>query len=300
MEKIRIATRTSKLALTQAKMVEQELCIHYPKLSTEIVGFKTAGDKILDKTLAKIGGKGLFVKELEESLLSFKADIAVHSMKDVPAILPESLKILAVLPRASAADVLLSKEGKDLLSLPKGSIVGTSSLRRQAQILKIRPDLVIKPLRGNIDTRVKKLLDGDFTGIVLAQAAVDRLNINIPGVVFAEEEMLPAVGQGIIGVEAKDKFLSICNKLNDINTWHCLQAERSMNKKLNGSCSTPIGGYAKYIESNKIMLTGLVASPDGSECIYAQKIGLAEDAHDIGEEVADELLIKGATKLLKG
>lgn len=303
---ITIVTRTSKLALCQAEAVKQALISQYPQLSFKIIGIKTSGDKILTQTLDKIGGKGLFVKELEEQLLAGQADIAVHSMKDVPAKLPEQLTIAAMLPRADPYDVLLTPAGLAPLDLPHQALIGSSSLRRSAQILALRPDLTIKPLRGNVETRINKLLNHEYNAIILAKAGLDRLQLTtVPSYCFSLQEMLPAVGQGAIGVECRSsnyELMELLAQISDPLTWHCVNAERSMNAALNGSCSVPIAGYAEIIDMTaavlQLKLTGMVAHADGSKLLFARAIDAMTQAQQLGRQVAEQLLQQGAQQII--
>jgi hydroxymethylbilane synthase len=299
---IRIVSRKSRLALVQATLVQQKLQELYPKINTEIIGVSTSGDEILDQPLNKIGGKGLFVKELENYLLDNRADIAVHSMKDVPAALPDGLALSAIMARADPRDVLCSSENHDLLSLPQNAIVGSSSLRRQAQLLAVRPDLTIIPLRGNVETRLQKLEAGEFNAIILAAAGLKRLNlqrwlqqpINVT-------QMLPAVGQGALGIEhraADADIAALIAPLNNESTASCVTAERAMNRLLDGGCQAPVAGYATIVHG-MLYLSGLVATADGSIIYRAQHKGEVEDALDIGETVATQLIAQGAAEIIQ-
>ncbi len=259
---VRIVSRQSKLALQQAEIVKKQLLQFNPQLPIEILGITTAGDQILDQPLNKIGGKGLFVNELEQYLLQHKADIAVHSMKDMPSALANGLAIGAVLKRADPRDVFISKKYADLKDVPAGGIIGTSSLRRQAQVLMLRHDLSIKPLRGNVETRIQKLLNAEYDGIILAAAGLERLGLSEwlqhP---FATEHILPAVGQGALAVEylaANSQIKALLAPLNDKTTAACVHAERAMNAVLDGGCQAPIAGLAT-IEGDQLTLHGLVA-----------------------------------------
>jgi len=305
-----IATRTSKLALAQTNIVKQLLQQNYPGLQISILEIKTTGDKILTTNLAKIGGKGLFTKELAEQILAGNADLAVHSMKDMPAQQPAELTIAAMLPRANPCDVIVSKNGYSLVSLPVQAMVGSSSLRRQAQLLTHRSDLQIKTLRGNVDTRVKQLYAGEYDAIILAKAGLDRLQLHdLPVYQFSQAEMLPAVGQGAIGIECKHSdhaLVQMLAVLSDHPTVLCVQAERKMNACLNGSCSTPIAGYAEILAGNLLTLTGMVAHVDGSKRIFAsaqdtlvsdKKKALAS-ATALGEVVANALELQGARDIM--
>lgn len=299
--KIRIATRESRLALWQARHVEQRLLTLHPELSIELVGITTFADKNLETRLQKIGGKGLFVKELEEALLDGRADIAVHSMKDVPYQLPEGLAITTVLEREDPRDALVSEKGLTLESLAKGAVVGTSSLRRECQLKALRPDLVIKPLRGNVNTRLRKLAEGEFDAIVLAAAGLKRLEI-IEHITqyFEADELLPAVGQGIIGIEARagDRDLHrILDELADDKAAACIAAERAMNETLGGNCHLPVAGYAT-ISGDTMHLTGLVGSVRLMKTIREASEGAASEPKHLGISIAQKLLEKGAREFI--
>jgi len=301
MSLIRIATRRSPLALWQAEHVAAVLKNHHPELKIELVKMVTQGDKILDTPLAKIGGKGLFVKELEQGMFNGDADIAVHSMKDVPAKLPDGLTIAAILEREDPRDAFVSNTYSTVDELPQGATVGTSSLRRQCQLLTRRPDLVIKSLRGNVNTRLSKLDQGDYDAIILATAGLVRLGFNdrikqrLPINI-----MLPAIGQGAIGIECRDSdqlTLSLIQCLHDEKTATRVAAERAMNFTLEGGCQAPIGGHAKIIDKT-LYFHGLVAEPDGSVIVMKHLEGPIEDAANIGKTVANNLLNAGAKQIL--
>jgi hydroxymethylbilane synthase len=300
---LRIATRKSPLALWQAHHVRDALCRAHPRLQVELVEMTTQGDKILDTPLAKIGGKGLFVKELEQGLLEKRADIAVHSMKDVPVILPDGLHLPVILAREDPRDAFVSEKYAHLDELPRGAVVGTSSLRRQCQILARRPDLQIRSLRGNVGTRLSKLDAGEYDAIVLASAGLRRLDMEQRIRALLEPEiMLPAIGQGAIGIECRqdDRYtLELIEILNDAET-HCrVVAERALNARLEGGCQVPIAGYAE-LESERLSLRGLVGKPDGSEMVRGSIQGMADDAEALGELLAADLLAQGAGELLQG
>lgn len=299
---IRIATRKSPLALWQAEHVASLLKAAHPDLQIELVKMITQGDKILDTPLAKIGGKGLFVKELEQGMLNGHADIAVHSMKDVPAQLPDGLEIGAILHREDPRDAFVSNNYQTIDELPQGAVVGTSSLRRQCQLLQKRPDLQIRSLRGNVNTRLKKLDNGEYDAIILAAAGLirlgfeDRINTAIP-----VNTMLSAVGQGAIGIECRsgdDDTAALISCLHDKTSATRVCAERAMNFTLEGGCQAPIAGHAK-IKGNTLLLRGLVAEPDGSVMIKEQLEGPLKDAEKIGITVANRLLNKGAKGILE-
>ncbi len=300
-EVVRIATRGSRLAIWQAEHVRDSLLRHHPGLQVELLVMKTAGDKILDTPLAKIGGKGLFVKELEQAMLEGRADIAVHSMKDVPVELPAELHIACVLKREDPRDCLLSRTGGDLSSLPQGAIVGTSSLRRRSQLRALRPDLDLHDLRGNVNTRLDKLAQGEYHAIVLALAGMKRLGFDAQvSAAFATEEMLPAIGQGIIGIECRchdTRIEQLIKVLEDREATDAISAERALNATLQGGCQVPIAGLA-IIDGDRLALSGLVASLDGREFVRAAAQGLRGDAAALGVEVGRQLLAGGARRLL--
>lgn len=299
---LRIATRKSALALWQAEHVAALLRGAHPGLEVELVPMSTKGDRIQDRSLAAIGGKGLFIKELEAALEEGRADIAVHSMKDVPGDLPEGLLIAAVLARADPFDALLARGAERIDGLPPGARVGTSSLRRQAQLLAARPDLRIEPLRGNVDTRVRRLDEGGLDAIVLACAGLVRLGWETritarldPGV------CLPAVGQGIIGIECREDDAhtrSLLQVLNDAPTRIAMDAERAFARRLGGSCQSPIAAYA-VLGGEHLTLTGLVAEPDGSRLLRDSITGAAGQSRRLGEQLADRVLAAGADTLLE-
>jgi hydroxymethylbilane synthase len=299
---LRIATRQSALALWQAEHVRQGLQLHHPGLAVELVTMTTRGDQILDSPLAKVGGKGLFVKELEQALLDGRADIAVHSMKDVPVDLPEGLELAVVLEREDPRDAFVSNEYAALAALPQGARVGTSSLRRQCQLRALRPDLVIGDLRGNVNTRLDKLDRGDFDAIILACAGLKRLGF--PGRIREEigpEVILPAIGQGAIGIECRvgdDVIHEYIRPLGHARTRDRLRAERALNERLNGGCQVPIAGYAE-LEQGVIVLRGLVGRPDGRELVRGVISGRPEDAEELGQVLADDLLGRGADVILR-
>jgi hydroxymethylbilane synthase len=299
---IRIATRKSPLAMWQAEHVAAQLKAAHPGLSVEIIGMSTQGDKILDTPLAKIGGKGLFVKELEARMLDGSADIAVHSMKDVPVELPEGLHLAVILKREDPRDAFVSKQYTSLDDLPEGARVGTSSLRRQCQLSGRRPDLNIQPLRGNVNTRLKKLDDGEYDAIILASAGLIRLGFAARIRSFIQpEDSLPAIGQGAIGIECRsdDKPINqLLSALHDADTASCVLAERAMNTRLEGGCQVPIGGYAT-LENDELYLRGLVGTVDGREIIRADIRGPREEAGALGTQLAETLLQQGAADILK-
>ncbi len=299
---LRIATRKSPLALWQTHHVRDELSRAYPELQIELVEMSTQGDKILDTPLAKIGGKGLFVKELETGLLNKTVDIAVHSMKDVPVEFPEGLILPIIMRREEPYDALVSNEYPNLAALPKGAIVGTSSLRRQCQLLALRPDLEIHSLRGNVGTRLKKLDNGEFKAIILAAAGLIRLGL---GERITErlkpEIMLPAIAQGAIGIECRQddtETLELINILNDKATQQRITAERALNARLNGGCQVPIAGFAE-IEGEILEIRGLVGDVKGEEILQHSLRGMVDFAEDLGKSLGDALLAKGAARILE-
>jgi hydroxymethylbilane synthase len=299
---IRIATRKSKLALWQANHVSN-LLKKLPEIEdVELLPLSTKGDQILDQNLQKIGGKGLFIKELEYAILQKKADIAVHSMKDLPVLLQEEFFIAAVLKRESPFDCLVSKKKLKLAELESGSLVGSSSMRRQSQILKLRPDLRVKNLRGNVNTRIDKLESGDYDAIILAEAGLDRLELssNISQT-FSTAEMVPAAAQGVIGIEClrqKEEIIDIVSRLNDFETEVTTNCERSVNSALFADCHSPIGSYATYA-NGKCRLESIVISPDGSIEARDSVTGSANNAEELGLELADRLKKIGAIEILK-
>jgi len=299
---IRIATRKSPLAMWQAEHVAKALRQAHPGLEVAILGMSTQGDKILDTPLAKIGGKGLFVKELEERMLSGDADVAVHSMKDVPVELPEGLHLSVILEREDPRDAFVSNHHASLVALSEGARVGTSSLRRQCQLTDRRPDLQIIPLRGNVNTRLRKLDEGDYDAIILASAGLLRLG-------FAErirdfipiDDSLPAIGQGAIGIECRrddTRVNALLQPLHHAPTAARIRAERAMNHRLEGGCQVPIGGHAT-LNDGELQLRGLVGTVDGSEIVRAEIKGPEADAERLGTALAEELLEHGAGRILR-
>ncbi len=297
---LRIATRKSRLALWQAHVVQSQLLKNNPDLRIELVKIKTQGDKILDVPLATAGGKGLFIKELEQALLDGRADIAVHSMKDLTVTLPDRLHIAAVCEREDPRDAFVSNQYRDLGALPAGSRVGTSSLRRQCQLRAAYPKLDVIDLRGNVNTRLKKLDDGEFDAIILATAGLLRLGLeNRIQTNIEPEEMLPAVGQGAIGVECRvdDDINERLRALDHPLTQRCVHAERTVNKGLDGGCQVPIASFAT-ISGDAMHLRGLVGYPDGHGIIRAEVRGSAEHAQALGKRLAEDLLDQGAKDIL--
>ncbi len=301
MTTLRIATRKSALALWQAEYVKAALENHHPDLEVELVPLTSRGDKILDVPLAKVGGKGLFVKELEHSLLNNEADIAVHSMKDVPMEFPEGLGLPTICEREDPRDAWVSNKYLSLDDLPAGGIVGTSSLRRQSQLLSMRPDIEVTFLRGNVNTRLAKLDAGEYDAIVLAAAGLKRLEMRDRiASFFAPEILLPAGGQGAVGIECRnddEATLALLAPLHHEKTAELVQAERAMNRRLEGGCQVPIGCYAIH-RDDKLWLRGLVADPEGNEILRSEMEGPVSQAEAIGVQVAEELLAAGAEKIL--
>ena len=300
---VRIATRKSALALWQAEYVKTQLEHFHPGITVELVPMTTKGDIILDTPLAKVGGKGLFVKELEVAILEGRADIAVHSMKDVPVEFPEGLGLEVICPREDPRDAFVSNTIKSLAELPQGAVVGTSSLRRQCQIKALRPDLDIRDLRGNVNTRLRKLDNGEYDAIILAAAGLIRLEMPERIQEFiAPEVMLPANGQGAVGIECRtnDSTLkALLAPLGCETTRIRVLAERAMNRALEGGCQVPIGSYAIIKENGEIYLRGLVGATDGSEILTSEISGSIDNAEQIGNILADQLLEKGADKILR-
>jgi len=298
---LRIATRQSPLALWQAHYVKDRLMACHPGLNVELVPMVTKGDVILDTPLAKVGGKGLFVKELELALLDNRADIAVHSMKDVPVEFPLGLGLVTICEREDPRDAFVSNRYDSLDALPEGSIVGTSSLRRQCQIAARRPDLIIRSLRGNVGTRLGKLDNGEYDAIILAVAGLKRLGLESRvRVALPAELSLPAVGQGAVGIECRmddDRTRQLLAPLNHVETAIRVKAERAMNTRLEGGCQVPIGSYAEIVEG-EIWLRALVGSPDGAQMVRGERRGKPEEAEQMGVSLADELLANGARDIL--
>ncbi len=303
--KIRIGTRKSQLALWQANHIA-DLIKKYWNVEVEIVKITTSGDKILDVPLAKIGGKGLFVKEIEEAMLKGEVDIAVHSLKDVPTQLPEGLGIVAITKREDPRDAFLSTKYKSLYQLPVGSTVGTSSLRRKSQIMRLRPDLNIKDLRGNVDTRIKKLEEGHYDAIILAYAGLKRLNLDAKvSNIFSPEEMIPAVCQGFLGIEARiddDKVRKILEPINDKESFIRATAERTFLKTLEGGCQVPLGSYCE-ITDDEIKISGFIADLEGKRFIKETlkeklKDDTLQQANELGERLANILIKKGGKEIL--
>lgn len=301
-EIVRIATRRSPLALWQAEFVRSTLIAIHPGIKVELVKMVTQGDKILDTPLAKVGGKGLFVKELEVGMLQGDADIAVHSMKDVPVEFPEGLHLGAICQREDPRDAFVSNNYSDIKALSHGAIVGTSSLRRQCQLCAWRPDLQIKDLRGNVNTRLSKLDHSEYDAIILASAGLKRLGFEDRIQQYLDTDIsLPAVGQGAVGIECRsddDRINQLIAPLRHEETMTCVLAERAMNERLEGGCQVPIAGYAE-LEYGQIKMRGLVGRPDGKQVIRGHIEGPAKNAKQLGTMLADDLLSRGAKEILQ-
>jgi hydroxymethylbilane synthase len=297
-----LGTRGSKLALQQSGWFQSRIQAVAPEVRVTLKTIQTSGDNIVDVPLAKIGGKGLFVKEIEEALLAGDIDLAVHSMKDVPAQLPQGLEILCVPLREDARDALISRTGARFTELPRGARIGTSSLRRQSQLLHARPDIHIRMLRGNLDTRLKKLREGQFDAIVLAAAGLHRLAWGHEITEYLDPALcLPAIGQGALGIEGRrdDHFVrSILARLNDVATQTTVTAERALLHRLEGGCQVPIAAHASLTEG-QVLLDGLVASVDGKIVIRERLQRGSQDAHALGVELAERLLAGGADHILR-
>ena len=297
-----IGSRGSQLALWQANWVKSELERLHDNVDIDIRIIATSGDIIQDVPLAKIGGKGLFVKEIEEALLANEIDLAVHSMKDVPMELPTELGISVITKRENPLDALISKNGEKLADLPQGATIGTSSLRRSSQLLKYRDDFKIHPLRGNVDTRLRKVEEGKYDAILLASAGLNRLGwANRITEEISHDILLPAMGQGALGIETRlddTKIYDFISTLNHEQTHYAVSAERSMVGRLDGGCQVPIGAYAR-VEKGLITLKGLVASLDGEVIYKLENVGPVDDAINIGQELGSKLLKMGANEILE-
>ncbi|HCJ66624.1 MAG TPA: hydroxymethylbilane synthase [Elusimicrobia bacterium] len=315
MKKIIVGSRGSLLALKQSEIVIQEIKKFYPEKEFIIKKIKTKGDKIIDSPLSKIvtepgGTKGLFTKEIEDALLRKEIDFAVHSMKDLPTDLPEGLCIGAIPKREKIYDVLLTKDGKKFAQLPSGGKIGTSSLRRKAQLLSLIPDLEIVDLRGNLNTRLRKLREQDLAGIIVAYAGLERMGYQERNDAEILNFLLPAVGQGAIGVEIRDKqrakskeqrddeIREMVSKLNDEETATCIQAERAFLKRLGGGCQVPIGVKSTIVDKETLILEGIVLSPDGKRYFRDKVSGPLQNALDLGVNLAEKLITAGAKELL--
>jgi hydroxymethylbilane synthase len=298
---LRIATRQSRLALWQAEHVAARLRETHPGLVVTLVPMTTTGDRVLDRPLAEVGGKGLFIKELELAIAERRADIAVHSMKDVPSELPGGMALAAMLPRADPRDAFVSLRHASFAALPHGARVGTSSLRRQCQLQHARPDLELVTLRGNVDTRLRKLDEGAYDAIILAAAGLIRLGLERRITHYFEPDVsAPAVGQGVVGIECRAddaRSLQLCEALNDAHAWRCCTAERAFAQRLQGSCQSPIAGYAQ-LRGEELHLRGVIGSPDGREMYRGAESGPASDGAAVGARLADRLLAAGAKALL--
>ncbi len=301
MKKFVIASRESRLAMWQAEHIKARLEGLYPDATVEILGMTTQGDQILDKTLSKIGGKGLFVKELETALLEGRADLAVHSIKDVPMTLPEGFALAAICEREDPRDAFVSNQYAHLADLPEGAVVGTSSLRREAQLRNRFPQLEIRPLRGNVQTRLGKLDNGEYDAIILAAAGLKRLELGERiRYELSPEESLPAPGQGALGIEIRadrPELFALLAPLNDADTHACVTAERALSRALGGSCQIPLGAFAE-LDNGALSLRGFVAHPDGSVMLTANAVAPREYADALGRSVASKLTEAGALPLI--
>ena len=300
---LRIATRGSPLALWQAEHVAARLQALHPQLEVSLLTMKTRGDKLLDAPLAKVGGKGLFVKELEVGLLDGRADLAVHSLKDVPVQFPDGLELALVMEREDPRDAFVSNHYSNLDAMPEGTLVGTSSLRRQTQIREAFPALRVDWLRGNVNTRLGKLDAGEYDAIILAASGLQRLGFSERiSAALAPEQCLPAIGQGVLGIEIRsddDDLRALIAPLAHAETTLRITAERALNQTLNGGCQGPIAGYA-VLEQDQLYLRGLVGEPDGSKILRAEIRGHSSAAHELGVQLAQQLLAKGADRILAG
>jgi len=304
-EIIRIASRNSPLAMKQAEMIKTRLLQHHSHLDVTIIGMTTEGDRRLGIPLASIGGKGLFVKELEQAMFEDRADIAVHSTKDVPVELPDGLTIQTICEREDPRDVFVSNQHKDLFSMPSGTTIGTSSLRRQALLANLRPDIDVLTLRGNVQTRLKKLDNGEYDAIILAAAGLNRLGMaDRIRHLLNPAWFIPAVGQGILSIECREddkRVKALLAPLNHQDTAYCVTAERAMNRALNGGCQVPIAAYATLRSDkhgDKLYLRGLVGKPDGTLLLQATTVGNPSQAEALGEALAAQLRQQGADRLL--
>ncbi len=302
-QKIRIATRKSALALWQAEHIKARLEQLHTGLEVELLPMSTKGDKILDVPLAKVGGKGLFVKELEQAILEGRADIAVHSMKDVPMEFPESLGLAVICEREDPTDAFVSNRYQSLNELPQGACVGTSSLRRQCQISERRPDIKILSLRGNVNTRLAKLDAGEFDAIILASSGLKRLGFEERITCTIDDTIsLPANGQGALGIECalnRPELITLLQPLEHEQSSQCVRAERAMNRRLQGGCQVPIAGYALLQDDGSLWLRGLVGAPDGRIVLRSEAIDTVDKAEQLGIKVAEDLLAQGADKILQ-
>ena len=296
-----IATRASRLALWQAEHVQARLHLLYPEMQVDLLKLSTRGDEILDRSLSKVGGKGLFVKELENALLDGRADLAVHSLKDMPVDMPELFELSTILTRADCRDAFVSNHFATLADLPAGAVVGTSSLRREAQLRARFPELKIEPLRGNLDTRLAKLDAGGYAAIILAAAGLERLDLaHRIRYRLAVEESLPAAGQGALGIEIlkqRSDLLEILAPLSCHETTACALAERAVSRALGGSCQVPLAAYA-LLQGQQLTIRALVATPDGKTIYRAQAVGYVPEALSLGLRVAEDLREQGAAAIL--
>ena len=300
-QKIVIASRESLLAMWQAKFIQKCLGELYPQTEISILGMTTRGDQILDQSLSKIGGKGLFIKELEQALEDGRADIAVHSMKDMPMNVPEGFKLAAITEREDPRDAFVSNQYTSLQELPEGSIVGTSSLRRESQLRAQFPHLKVQPLRGNVQTRLRKLDEGQYAAIILAAAGLKRLELSDRITALLDpEQSLPAVGQGALGIECRadrDDLVELLRPLHHMETAYCVEAERSMSRVLGGSCQVPLGAFAEIVDG-MLQLRGFVAQPDGTRIVSDALNGKPETGIKMGQELAEKLIKQGADVIL--
>jgi hydroxymethylbilane synthase len=296
-----IASRESALAMWQAEHIRDRLQLLYPQTEVSILGMTTQGDQILDVTLSKIGGKGLFVKELETALEDGRADLAVHSLKDVPMNLPEGFVLAVIGEREDPHDAFVSNKYENLAALPAGSVVGTSSLRRESQLRARFPHLDIRPLRGNVQTRLRKLDEGQYAAIILAAAGLKRLGLGSRiRALISSEDSLPAVGQGALGIECRaDRadVIALLQPLHHPDTAACVYAERALSRALAGSCQVPLGGFAE-VKNGKLRMRGFVASPDGKRMTSSESIGEIADPEALGNKIADALIAQGADEIL--
>ncbi|MBA2351439.1 MAG: hydroxymethylbilane synthase [Pseudomonadota bacterium] len=300
-DSIVIATRASELALWQARFVQDQIKNLYPRLNVSLMPMTTQGDRQLQTPLSAIGGKGLFVKELEEAMTAGTADIAVHSMKDVPMDLPPGFAMAAIMQREDARDAFISNRYQNLGELPAGGCVGTSSLRRASQVRARHPSLMVEPLRGNVLTRLRKLDDGQYAAIILAAAGLARLGLGARiGSLLSIEESLPAVGQGALGIEClaeRNDLVTLVQPLNHLPSSLCVRAERAMSRALAGNCQVPLGAYA-VLHEDRIAMSGFVASPDGGKLLRADSEGAASDPETVGADLARCLRAQGADAIL--
>lgn len=305
LDKLVIATRASRLALWQAEHVKDKLQKLYPDMTIELLSLSTRGDEILDRSLAKIGGKGLFIKELEHALLDGRAHIAVHSLKDVPYELPAEFRLAAILPRGNAQDAFVSNRYASLTEMPAGAVVGTSSLRRESQIRARFPHLKVQPLRGNLDTRLAKLDAEEFDAIILAAAGLQRLGLQDRiRTLLTTDESLPSAGQGALGIEISSERLDLIPILEPLvcpESTACAEAERSVSRVLGGSCQIPMAAYAERVsdKEGQLRVRALVAEPDGSVVYRAEEMGPLQTAREMGERVAEALIAQGANEILR-